>query len=80
MGGLVEEDPQVCPSFGSKHDVVADIRRLSLAHEDAGTCRPPPCKGTPAVLLRTHPGLCNGTHRALLQQTNLRQSSPHDGF
>ena len=31
-GGLVEEDPQVCPSFGSKHDVVAD-GRLSLAHE-----------------------------------------------
>ena len=29
-GGLVEEDPQVCPSFGSKHDVVADVRRLSL--------------------------------------------------
>ena len=25
-GGLVEEDPQVCPSFGSKHDVVADVR------------------------------------------------------
>ena len=41
------EDPQVCPSFGSKHDVVAD----------------PPCKGTPAVLLRTHPGLRGGTHR-----------------
>ena len=29
----MEEDPQVCPSFGSKHDVVADVRRLSLAHE-----------------------------------------------
>ena len=29
-GGLVEEDPQVCPFFGS-HDVVADVRRLSLA-------------------------------------------------
>ena len=28
-----------------------------------GTCRPPPCKGTPAVLLRTHPGPCGGTHR-----------------
>ena len=29
----MEEDTQVCPSFGSKHDVVADVRRLSLAHE-----------------------------------------------
>ena len=28
-GGLVEEDPQVCPSFGSKHDVVADVRKLA---------------------------------------------------
>ena len=34
-GGLVEEDPQVCP----------------------------PCKGTPVVLLRTHPGPCGGTCR-----------------
>ena len=32
-GGLVEEDPQVWLCFGSKHDVVADVRRLSLAHE-----------------------------------------------
>ena len=28
-----------------------------------GTCRPPPCKGTPVVLLRTHPGPCGGTRR-----------------
>ena len=80
-GGLVEEDPQVCPSFGSKHDVVADVRRLSLAHE-----APRHPSATFAlvlvvprpVLLRTHPGLCGGTpvHLRLLSTGHRRTASP----
>ena len=68
-GGLVEEDPQVCPSFGSKHgrrqEAELGPRGATASKRNLcpGTCRPPPCKGTPAVLLRTHPGLCGGTHR-----------------
>ena len=69
---LVEEDPQVCPSFGSKHDAVP-TSEAKLGPRGATpskqplpcTCRPPPCKGTP-VLLRTHPGLCGGTREPVV--------------
>ena len=52
--------PASLPPLSGSNDVVANV--LSSAHKaprHPGTCRPPPCKGTPAELTR----VCGGTHR-----------------